>query len=73
VSGNAWGIPLPVSFIIINVCSQNAIRNQQFVRTHITTGSRASVQTKPILVKSIAQQDNPGSSKGSMLDENSQY
>jgi hypothetical protein len=73
LSGNPRGILLPVSLNIINASSQNATRKQQFVRTHITTGSRATVQTKPILVKSIAQQDDPGSSKGSMLDENSQY
>jgi hypothetical protein len=76
VSGNPRGIHLPVSFNIINASSQNATRKQQFERTHSTTGSRATVQTKPILVKSIAQQDDPsstGSSNGSMLDENSQY
>jgi hypothetical protein len=74
VSGNPRGILLPVSLNIINASSQNATRKQQFVRTHITTGRRPTVQTKPILVKSIAQQDDPsstGSSKGSMLDENS--
>jgi hypothetical protein len=68
VSGNPRGILVPVSLNIIN-----ATRKQQFERTPITTGSRATVPTNPILVKSIAQQDDPGSSKGSMLDENSQY
>jgi cyclic AMP-responsive element-binding protein 3 len=90
VSGNPRSILLPVSLKdvkdiktikIINASSQNAARKQQFVRTHITTGSRATVQTKPILLKSIAQQDDrssTGSSEESMLDEtgedsNSQY
>jgi hypothetical protein len=76
VSGNLRGMLLPVSLNNINASSQNATRKQQFVRAHITTGTRATVQTEPILVKSIAQQDDPsstGSSKGSMLDENSQY
>lgn len=82
ISGNPRSILLPVSLKdvkdiktikIINASSQNATRKQQFVTgMRVTTGSRTTVQTKPILVKSIAQQDDLSSiwsSKGSVSEE----
>jgi hypothetical protein len=82
VSGNPRSILLPVSLKdvkdiktikIINASSQNATRKQQFVTgMHATAGNRATVQTKPIFVKSTARQDDLnsiGSSKGNMSEE----
>jgi hypothetical protein len=58
---------------IINASSQNVIRKQGSVAgMHVTTGSRATMQTKPILVKSTVAQDDiisVISSKGSLLEE----
>jgi hypothetical protein len=82
VSGNPRSILLPVSlkgvkdiktFKIINASSQNVIRKQQSVTGMCaTTGSRATLQTKPIFVKNTALQDDlssTGSSKGSVSEE----
>lgn len=82
VSGNPRSILLPVSLKdvkdiktikIINASSQNVTRRQQSLTgMRVTTGSRATLQTKPVLVKGIASQDDfssIGSSKGSMSEE----
>jgi hypothetical protein len=58
---------------IINASSQNVTRKQQSIAgMHVTTGNRATLQTKPILVKSTALQDDiisVSSSKGSVSEE----
>ncbi|PNF32454.1 hypothetical protein B7P43_G04887 [Cryptotermes secundus] len=68
VSGNPRSILLPVrlkevkdikTIKIINASSQNVTRKQQSLRgMRVTTGSRATLQTKPVLVKSNASQDD---------------
>lgn len=82
VSGNPRSILLPLSLKdmkdikaikIINASHQNVTRRQKSVAgMHVTTGNRAALQTKPILVKSTAPQDDimsTSSSKGSMSEE----
>jgi hypothetical protein len=58
---------------IINASSQNVTRKQQSIAgMHVTTGSRATLQTRPVLVKSTVLQDDVisiSSSKGSLSEE----
>lgn len=82
VSGNPRSILLPVSLKdvkdirtikIINASRQNVTRKQQSVTgLRITAGNRATLQTKPVLVKSsVVQEDfiTTSSSDGNVSEE----
>jgi hypothetical protein len=82
VSGNPRSILLPVSLKdvkdirtikIINASRQNVTRKQQSVTgMRITAGNKATLQTKPVLVKSSNVQEDiitTSSSNGSVSEE----